>query len=54
MRRKLTMVIGCDALDVAALWQSMPQIAGFPLFDIEESVRAANSYRERGTDDGNR
>jgi len=42
MRRKRMMAVGCDALDVAVLWQSTPQTAGFPLLDIEESVRAAN------------
>jgi hypothetical protein len=54
MRRKRIMVAGCDALDVAALWQSIPQTTGFSLFDIEELVRAGNNYPEHAADHGGR
>jgi hypothetical protein len=30
---------GCDALDVAALWPSTPQLAGLPLPQVEAETR---------------
>lgn len=54
MRRKRVTGGGCDALDVAALWQSMPQTAGISLFDIEELVRAENDHPQHAADHGSR
>jgi hypothetical protein len=54
MRRDRIAASGCDALDVASLWQSTPQIAGLPLSDIEESVWAANHRPQHANHHRNR
>jgi hypothetical protein len=39
MSRRRNAGNGCDALDVAALWPSTPQLAGLPLPEIEARPR---------------
>ena len=39
MRRRRAIFHGCDALDVAALWPSTPQLAGLPLPQVEAETR---------------
>jgi len=48
LRRRRAIFHGCDALDVAALWPSTPQLAGLPLPQVEAETRLETNARPAG------